>query len=169
MITLVKPSVHLEAEYLDFLAEWEQSREPIVPSVVSKTFLPLADFLEEQEQEALTAPENWVTHSTYWFYDGKQIVGAVNFRHDLSDGLKQIGGHIGYGIRPSARKRGYATEGLRQALEVAKERGLESVLITCSADNIASGRVIEANGGEELESFMKEDGSRVRRFNVPLS
>ncbi|VWX36139.1 GNAT family N-acetyltransferase [Exiguobacterium oxidotolerans] len=169
MITLVKPSVHLEAEYLDFLAEWEQSGETIVPHVVSKTFLPLADFLEEHHQETLYVQPPRVTHSTYWLYDGKQIVGAVNFRHDLNDGLKQIGGHIGYGIRPSARKRGYATEGLRQALEVAKERGLESVLITCSADNIASGRVIEANGGEELEPFLKEDGTRVRRFNISLS
>ncbi|AFS71260.1 GNAT family N-acetyltransferase [Exiguobacterium antarcticum] len=169
MITLIKPSVQLEVEYLDFLTEWQQSGEAIVPSVVSKTFLPLADFLDEQQQEEQIAPKNWVTHSTYWLYDGETIVGAVNFRHDLNDQLQQIGGHIGYGIRPSERNKGYATEGLRQALKVARERGLSSVLITCSADNVASGRVIEANGGQEVESYVKEDGTRVRRFNVPLS
>lgn len=168
MITLIKPSVQLEVEYLDFLTEWQQSGEAIVPSVVSKTFLPLADFLEAQQQEEQVAPKNWVTHSTYWLYDGQRIVGAVNFRHDLNEQLQQIGGHIGYGIRPSARQNGYATEGLRQALAVARERGLASVLITCSADNIASGRVILANGGQEIASYVKKDGGRVRRFIIPL-
>lgn len=113
MITLIKPSLHLEPEYLDYVSEWQESGESIVPSVVSKTFLPLEDFLEEQEQEERVAPTNWVTHSTYWLYDGETIVGAVNFRHDLNDQLQQVGGHIGYGIRPSARNKGYATEGLR--------------------------------------------------------
>ncbi|WP_449403220.1 GNAT family N-acetyltransferase [Exiguobacterium artemiae] len=124
--------------------------------------------MEEQEQEERVAPTNWVTHSTYWLYDGETIVGAVNFRHDLNDQLQQVGGHIGYGIRPSARNKGYATEGLRQALEVARKRGLASVLITCSADNTASGRVILTNGGQEIESYIKEDGIRVRRFIIPL-
>lgn len=168
MITLIKPSLHLEPEYLDYVSEWQESGESIVPSVVGKTFLPLEDFLEEQEQEERVAPTNWVTHSTYWLYDGETIVGAVNFRHDLNDQLQQVGGHIGYGIRPSARNKGYATEGLRQALEVARKRGLASVLITCSADNAASGRVILTNGGQEIESYIKEDGTRVRRFIIPL-
>jgi len=168
MITLIKPSLHLEPEYLDYVSEWQESGESIVPSVVSKTFLPLEDFLEEQEQEERVAPANWVTHSTYWLYDGETIVGAVNFRHDLNDQLQQVGGHIGYGIRPSARNKGYATEGLRQALEVARKRGLASVLITCSADNTASGRVILTNGGQEIESYIKEDGTRVRRFIIRL-
>lgn len=168
MITLIKPSLNLEPEYLDYVSEWQESGESIVPSVVSKTFLPLEDFLEEQEQEERVAPTNWVTHSTYWLYDGETIVGAVNFRHDLNDQLQQVGGHIGYGIRPSARNKGYATEGLRQALEVARKRGLASVLITCSADNTASGRVILTNGGQEIESYIKEDGTRVRRFIIPL-
>lgn len=168
MITLIKPSIGLKPEYLEYLLEWQESGESIVPSVVSKTFLPLENFLEEQEQEERVAPANWVTHSTYWLYDGETIVGAVNFRHDLNDQLQQIGGHIGYGIRPSERNKGYATEGLRQALGVARERGLSSVLITCSADNVASGRVILANGGQEIESFIKEDGTTVRRFVIPL-
>ena len=87
--------------------------------------------------------------STFLFaFDGARIVGRVSIRHELNDLLLQIGGHIGYAVVPEFRRCGYATEMLRQAVELSSHTlGLARVLLTCDDDNIASIRVIEKNGG----------------------
>ncbi len=77
-----------------------------------------------------------------------QIVGRVSIRHELNDYLRIRGGHIGYGVLPHCRRRGYATEILRQALVIARSVGIDRVLITCDDDNLASIRVIESGGGK---------------------
>jgi predicted acetyltransferase len=76
-----------------------------------------------------------------------QVVGRVSIRHDLNAYLAQVGGHIGYGVRPGFRRRGYATGILRQSLAVAASIGLERVLVTCDADNVGSAKVIQNCGG----------------------
>ena len=77
-----------------------------------------------------------------------QIVGRVSIRHELNDFLRVEGGHIGYCVLPGFRRRGYATEILRQALIVARSIGIGRVLVTCDDDNAASVAVIEGNGGK---------------------
>lgn len=76
-----------------------------------------------------------------------QIVGRLSIRHHLNDFLENIGGHIGYGVVPSYRQRGYATEMLRQSLPICVSVGITSVLITCDTDNVGSQKVIEKCGG----------------------
>lgn len=78
--------------------------------------------------------------------DGR-IVGRVSVRHTLNDVLAEVGGHIGYGVRPAFRRRGYATALLRGGLDVARSVGLERVLVTCDDDNVGSATVIERCGG----------------------
>lgn len=78
--------------------------------------------------------------------DGR-IVGRVSVRHSLSERIAETGGHIGYGVRPAFRRRGYATALLRGGLEVARSVGLERVLVTCDDDNLGSRTVIERCGG----------------------
>lgn len=65
----------------------------------------------------------------------------------MTDLLRDSGGHIGYDVRPTARRRGYASAMLGEALPVARALGLDQVLVTCDSDNVASRKVIEANGG----------------------
>jgi len=77
-----------------------------------------------------------------------QIVGRVSIRHHLNEFLRVEGGHIGYCVLPGFRRRGYATEILRQALIVARWIGIGRVLVTCDDDNAASIAVIESNGGK---------------------
>jgi predicted acetyltransferase len=92
-------------------------------------------------------PRAWVASSTFWLVEGDDYIGSINIRHELTDWLLRFGGHIGYAIRPSRRRRGYGKLMCRLALDEARTIGLERVLITCDADNVGSRRIIEANAG----------------------
>ena len=80
------------------------------------------------------------------------VIGRVSLRYQLNEYLTERGGHIGYGVAPAHRRKGYATEILRQALVVIRAEGVDPVLVTCDDDNVASLRTIERNGGV-LESI----------------
>jgi predicted acetyltransferase len=97
------------------------------------------------------------------------IVGRVSIRYELNDYLFRFGGHVGYAVAPSFRRRGYATEILRQTLPIVRSIGLKRILLTCDDDNVASQRVIEVNGGV-LENVVWEEGLRVpkRRYWIDL-
>ncbi len=93
-------------------------------------------------------PDGWVP-STFLVADlDGQVVGRVSIRHRLNDFLRDEGGHIGYGVLPAYRRRGHATEILRQALVIARSVGIDRVLVTCDDDNIGSIRAIESGGGK---------------------
>jgi predicted acetyltransferase len=97
------------------------------------------------------------------------VVGRVSIRYQLNDFLLRLGGHVGYVVAPSFRRKGYATEILRQTLPIARSAGLKRLLLTCDDDNIASRRVIEVNGGV-LENVVWEEGLRLpkRRYWIDL-
>lgn len=92
-----------------------------------------------------------------------QLVGRASIRHELNTYLFNYGGHIGYGVRPEYRGRGYATEILRQSLIYIRELGVSEVLMTCFDENIASARVIESQGGS-LENVVELEGKPLRRY-----
>jgi len=96
---------------------------------------------------------------------GGEIVGRTSIRHELNDYLWQKGGHIGYGVLPGHRRRGYATEILRQSVVIARSIGVDQVLVTCHDDNAGSIAVIEACGGR-LDSLVGDgaDRSPIRRY-----
>ncbi len=87
------------------------------------------------------------------------IVGRTAIRHGLTEWLLAHGGHIGYGVLPEHRRKGYAGEILRQSLIIGRSYGIGRVLVTCDDDNVASSRTIEGAGGV-FESFTQHtDGS----------
>lgn len=90
----------------------------------------------------------YVPCTTLWWVDGEHYLGRLAIRHRLSDFLLEVGGHIGYDVRPSARRHGHASAMLRAALPWAESLGIERALVTCNEDNTGSIRVIEAAGGE---------------------
>jgi predicted acetyltransferase len=116
-------------------------------------------------------PSGWVTGTYLWMVEdaddgwgGPEVVGRISLRHELTPWLREVGGHVGYGVRPSARRRGHATRALALVLPVAAARGLDRVLVTCDLDNVASARVIEANGG-----VLEDVRGTKRRYWVPTS
>ena len=170
-LSLVKPDVGLQDEYLSFYREWKESGEQLIPWVISKDpsdFAQMVKWLQDNERGE-NIPEGWVPDSTYWLVaDERRIVGAVNIRHALTERLFNAGGHIGYGIRPSERGKGYATELLRLALEKTRELGLTDILVVCDESNLASEKVIQKNGGVPDTPFVEEDGNVVKRYWIHL-
>ncbi len=107
------------------------------------------------------------THCTYrWIVEDDQIQGAIALRHELTDDRLRSLGHIGYGVRPSARRRGLATWALGETLGEARARGLPRLLIVCEAGNIASARTIEHWGGAAEPA---EPDAPTRRYWIDLS
>jgi predicted acetyltransferase len=92
------------------------------------------------------------------------VHGGIALRHGLNDYVLQFG-HIGYGIRPSSRRRGLATWALGRILDEARTLGLEQVLIVCSVDNLASVKTIEHQGGV-LEDIRDTERGAVRRYRI---
>jgi predicted acetyltransferase len=91
------------------------------------------------------------------------LVGRVSIRHELNGFLAMWGGHIGYGVRPAFRRRGYATAILRQSLVLARGLGISSALVVCDDDNTGSARVIEACGGVFDQVVTGKDGGHEMR------
>lgn len=94
-------------------------------------------------------PEGLVHCDSYWVIDEDQaVIGFGAVRHHLGTGfLRTEGGHLGYSIRPSRRRRGHASRVLALLLDRSRELGLETLLLTCVRSNIASARTIESHGG----------------------
>jgi len=106
-------------------------------------------------------PPCFVPGAFYVGVVGGEVVGRLSLRYQFNEFLSKIGGHIGFGVRPSRRRRGYAAEMLRQALPMCASVGIERALVTCDADNIGSRKAIESCGGI-FEGMSCESGLKVQ-------
>lgn len=120
--------------------------------------------------ELKEAAEGLVPDSVFFLLDETRdrLLGAVNIRHYLNDSLLKEGGHIGDGIRPSERRKGYATEMIRLALIECKKLGIDKVLMTCDKENIASAKSIIKNGGILENEFVNSDGKVEQRYWISI-
>lgn len=105
-----------------------------------------------------------VPSTTLWWVQHDEYLGRLAIRHHLTEMLLEVGGHIGYDVRPSARRRGHAAQMLRAALPHANDLGIDPALLTCDVDNFASRRVIESNGG-----VLEDERSGRLRYWVPTA
>ena len=147
---LLQPQEQYKESFIEAIKEF-QSNDPLGRYVdldaedIDKNFSSYIAKLDA-ESKGIDLLEGRVPQTTYWLIDNDEFIGRVRIRHSLNDTLMKIGGHIGYDIRPSQRKKGYGKAILRLALPLAKELGIDNALITCDVTNIASRKVIEANG-----------------------
>lgn len=166
---LCRPSIELREPYLAFHREWVESGERMVPWVIARDPADFEGMLAFLAGGETGAGDGRVPDSTYWLVsaDGR-VLGVSNLRHTLNERLLREGGHIGYGIRPLQRRRGYATALLALTLERARGLGLTRALLCCDAGNVGSERTIRRNGGVADESFTRPDGGTVLRFWIDL-
>jgi predicted acetyltransferase len=158
------PSIERKEEALDYLKEHIDYKSDINGTEGInriKDGFTYEDWLDEVTK----APdEEWaksvgrVPATTYFTIreSDNKIIGMVNFRHYLNERLRKIGGHIGYGIRPTERRKGYAKIQLYLALLEAQKLGLDKVMVDCIETNIGSERTILALGGEFEEKVFDE-------------
>ena len=120
----------------------------------------------DRHSRGLDVPEDRVPATFLLAEVDGVVVGRTSVRHELNDRLRLEGGHIGYGVLPGHRRRGHATEILRQSIVVARSHGVGPVLVTCDDGNVGSIAVIEANGGR-LDDEMPYAGTpAMRRYWV---
>lgn len=179
MPQLVRPTVEVRTSFLAAMAEFRAEGRggvhdhTMIGSEIRAYgdrwstpagFKEFVAWLRAQALEETPRPAGYVPATTLWWVSDDGYLGRLAIRHRLTPALREVGGHIGYDIRPSARRLGHATAMLREALPIARKLGIDQALITCDTDNIASWKVIERNGGA-LEDV--RDG--IRRYWVPTS
>jgi predicted acetyltransferase len=163
MADLVDPSERYQGSYLEALQEFQAEGRHLEISLeeVAAHFGDFVQHLLEQADRAKIKPGR-VPHLYFWLIDGNDYIGRLTLRSEVNEHLLQMGGHIGYEIRPSRRRQGYGKLILKYGLDRAKALGLERVLLTCDEDNLGSRKIIESHGG------MLENIIEVERWPVKV-
>ncbi len=167
---LIEPTMALQDAYLSLAAECQAAGEQYsYCELAQKDF---ASYLAQvdAQQRGLDLLPGYVPMTTFWLVQDRAVIlGESRLRHHLSPALEVEGGHIGYMIRPAARRQGFGTLILALTLEKARLMGLRRVLVTCDTDNIGSARIIEKNGGL-LDGYAvsPDSGVQISRYWIEL-
>lgn len=173
-IHLIQPQKSHEAAVQDYIEEHfsfgEDSLHGSSLLTEMESYSAWLSHLTKQSDKA-TVPSDWVVSTTLLAIRKKdqKIIGTIDIRHELNEFLLEFGGHIGFGVRPSERGKGYASEMLRLGLDYCKILGLEKVMVACYKENIASARTIRKNGGVLEREFSHADGKDVQVYWINLS
>lgn len=175
MPELVPPRLRLEDAWREAHDEWGPGAHEdgfgLLPSDDVDSPAGFATWLTRlvEESNPAVSVENGRVCCTYrWIVERDRILGGIALRHHLNEVLLHAGGHIGYGIRPSARRRGLATWAVGRMLVEAQGLGLDRVLVVCRDGNAASAKTIERNGGV-LEDLRPTELGLARRYWIELA
>jgi predicted acetyltransferase len=172
-LILIKPSIEYASQIIEYRQDFLDSGDsmdgcgPLRRFEYPKEYIKICMDYENPE----TVPENLVQATQFLCIrkSDNKLVGMIQVRHYFNEYLEKYAGHIGYSIRPSERRKGYAKEMLKLALPFCREIGLDKVLISCIDGNIGSEKTILANGGV-YESTVHEPNSNIflKRFWIQL-
>jgi len=163
-LKLIEPTIALEKQYDEMLQEWLDRGENLVPFVLKFDSSDFKKLIEQLDgfKNGVGIPKEFVSHSTFWLADKEnKILGVVNIRHKLTESLFIEGGHIGYGIRPLERRKGYATKILELALLEAKKLGITKAMVTCDKDNEGSKKTILKNNGKLFQENISDGKAKL--------
>lgn len=141
------PTLADEAALTEYVREHHACGESSVSASLGLPVMPYADWLQKIHLNATSGDPEWGKSLLYICLANDRIVGLLSIRYELSEALTAKYGHIGYGVRPSERGKGYATQMLRHALSVCRGLGMASVVLGCYKANAASAAVIQKCGG----------------------
>lgn len=170
---LVTPTKEHEQAALEYKQEHLDNGEPLLHGGslldTKDSYDDWLDHLKANSSKETVQP-GWVTSSTFFGMreSDNRIVGIIDIRHELNDFLRNYGGHIGYGVRPSERRKGYATQMLQLALDYCRSLSLDRVMLACDRNNPASRLTIEKCGGILEREFLHTDGMTVQVFWIDL-
>ena len=160
-IILVRPTIELREKALAYREEHFRQGEKIICG--SELFDKTESYEEwltlvTRNADPKTVSENWVVTDTFFAVreSDDRIIGMIDLRHALNEFLKDLG-NCGYSVRPSERRKGYATEMLCKLRTAAREVNMKELHISVEKDNTASRKVIQKNGGVYERSFSYED------------
>ena len=162
-INLVRPDIIHTAMVVDYLKEHADNFEFEIHGGALIEKMDYEAWLKQllNNSNSLTVNKEWVVSSTFFAIreDDNKLVGIIDIRHELNNFLRMYGGHIGCGIRPSERRKGYATQMMKMALDYCRKIGLDKVMVACYKDNEASRNMIIRCGGVlEKEFLLSEIG-----------
>jgi len=142
---LVSPSETHRESFLAAAVELAVDEDEDV-DVTDATFAALLQRFADY-REGRNLPAGHVAATELWLVEGSEYIGRVSIRHELTENLRKIGGHIGYAVRPSRRRQGHGVRLLQLALPHARALGIDPALVTCDSTNIGSRTIIERCGG----------------------
>lgn len=165
MIKLIKPSSEHFTQLVELKQDFINNNEPRIQGSGSiDKYDDLNGWLKSINDIEQGKNEKLVPTTYYLILSDDEVVGTISMRHYLTKDLEEFGGHIGYSIKPSSRRKGFATEALRLILDLYKDK-YDDILIMCEADNIGSNKTIIANDGALL-SQIEKFGLRINRYII---
>lgn len=166
-LVLKFPSIEDDKEWLDYIREYRLDNPKSKPLGCTET-LNYKNWIcrIQQESQGIDLKDGRVASTVYFLMNDNRILAHIAIRHSIdNDFLRLYGGHIGYGVRPSERKKGYATVMLHLALIKCRDLGIENVMITCKESNIASAKTIENNFGVQKDLiYIEEENSNFKKY-----
>lgn len=172
-IEFVKPTSSHRTMVLDYKEEFAKNNEYVSGSAdlgSADTFEAwLSNVYDENNLDTISDGRVPATEFLVFRKSDGKLVGMVSIRHKLNAYLEQYGGHIGYSVRKSERRKGYATQMLGLALEYCRSLRISKALVTCDKDNLGSASVIKLNGGRLENEVIDKDGTITQRYRITLS
>lgn len=172
-LKLVKPSISYKESFMQGLTECvseknEQSWIYLHESEINIVYNDFEAYVSKLRRYEFVPHENFVKGVTFWAILNGDVVGRLGLRLELTEDLKKFGGHIGYIVKPSFRRKGIASKMLDLALQTEYAKNIGKLLLTCDLDNEASEKTILKNGGVFHDVVELENRSDKKRFWISL-
>ena len=140
----------------DYVIEHYENNEKSISASLGLTNMNYQEWVDKINRNSEVADDEWGRYYLYLVFDNDKLIGLLNIRFDLTPELSEKYGDIGYGVRPSERRKGYATKMLSYALNICKEKNMKKVILGCYNNNYGSNKTIIKNGGVLKRDVIEE-------------